>query len=730
MDGEIRQEKPVSAPARDRSRSELLQLRESLPAGSKERQIADKRLELSDAQHDNTGSWKGEYFGRDMREDLVARGLEAGADGKLPYSAEDAKTHYLLVNMGELDRINAMGDHSSGDKALETTAKGIRDSLGAFLKDEQFDVYRTAGNDFSVRLKNVDRQTAERITRALCGEVNLSSIGQDAAPIEASLASQSDLVEVINALDPTDRNAFLTTEKPESPSIGVVKELLQQQNDRQKTESRMRRMQSMIDTQPDKAEEFYEKYQRKVLGPIFQETGDKEETPDFKTFKERFTASNAEARHRGAENEARRQYAGRREIQRGIDRALSERAAKQTLGVTGFPEKIPDELETPVTEKEANGYEPPKPTRGFEAIASKRKQVEALKAANADPHDIEFATLEAEIEAANRDTLTGLAQRGRMFKQLESGLEEKKPVGVVYIDMAFLKYFDKEGNGQTGNIAIKKAAEMLDGIAEEASKEGIAVEAYRVGGDEFAFSVVGGNDASIERVKALLVQRQEAAAAIPLQGDSALGKFYKQKLSFNFGSFGPLDVEGMRKLVQENGLPLEAAPGSMEERNELSEYALRFADKQLEIQKGYNRIALLVAEKQQATKNGDASRYEQLLKYSQKAIFGAPGEALINELAGQPEIPAEQVLKFVIDQIKKKGAAKENYESSIDRIIDERVRELYFEQQINGLKQQLSAMEQQLSATKGENAELKQKVAELEKEVQDVSNLKQRILAS
>ncbi len=730
MDGEIRQEKAVSAALRDRSRSELLKLRESLPADSKERQVMDKRLELSDAQHDNTGSWKGEYFGRDMREDFVARGLEAGADGKLPTSAEDAKTHYLLVNMGELDRVNAMGDHSSGDKALETTAKGVRDTLGAFLKAEQFDVYRTAGNDFSVRLKNVDRPTAERITRALCGEVSLSSIGQDPAPIEASLASQSDLVELINALDSSDREAFLTTEKPESPSIGVVKELLQQQNDRQKTESRMRRMQSMIDKQPDKAAEFYEKYQRKVLGPMFRQAGDQEETPDFQTFKERFSTADTEARHRSAENEARRQYAGRREIQRGIDRALSERAAKQTLGVTGFPEKIPDELETPVTEKEANGYEPPKPTRGFEAIASKRKQVEELKAAGADTHDIELASLDAEIEAANRDTLTGLAQRGRMFKHLEAGLEEKKPVGVVYIDMAFLKYFDKEGNGQTGNIAIKKGAEMLDEIAAEASGEGIAVEAYRVGGDEFAFSVVGGDASSIERVKALIVQRQEAAAEIPLQGDSALGKFYKQKLSFNFGSFGPLDVDGMRKLVQENGLPLQAEHGSPEERNELSEYALRFADKQLEIQKGYNRIALLVAEKQQAAKNGDASRYEQLLKYSQKAIFGAEGEALINQVSTMDEVPSEQVLKYVIDQLKKKGAAKENYEQSIDRLIDERVRELYFEQQINGLKHQIGEMQQKLAKTEGENVELKKKVAELEEEVKNVSNLKQRILAS
>lgn len=71
MDGEIRQEKPPAARPRDRSRSELMKLRESLPPGSKEQMIAAKRVELSDAQHDNTDSWKGEYFGRDMREDFA-----------------------------------------------------------------------------------------------------------------------------------------------------------------------------------------------------------------------------------------------------------------------------------------------------------------------------------------------------------------------------------------------------------------------------------------------------------------------------------------------------------------------------------------------------------------------------------------------------------------------------------------------------------------------------------
>ncbi|QQR61312.1 diguanylate cyclase [Candidatus Uhrbacteria bacterium] len=728
MDGEIRQEKPAALRQRDRSRSELVRLRDELPPESKKRKIMDGRLELFDAQHDNTGSWKGDYFGRDMVEDLTKRGFEGeGEEQILAPRPEDLKTHYLLVNMGELDRVNAEGDHSSGDKALEAAAARIRKTLATVLKPSQFDVYRTSGNDFSVRLKNADRATAEKITHALSDAKDaLAAIGPD-APMEASLASQSDMVGIINALKPEERKALFSAEKPEGPAIGVVKELLQQQNDRQKVESRMKRMQEMIDTQPAKAEEFYLKYQ-KVLAELFR-NADEKDPPDFETFQQRFAAADIDARHRLAESEARRQYASRRDTQRGIDRTLGEFAAQQKLGIPGFPDVIL-KGEASAAERTENGFEPPKPTRGFAEIAKKRAKVDELKAAGADADDIELAVLDAEIEAADRNPATGLAERGRMFKQMESGLESGKPVGVVYIDLAFLKYFDKEGNDKTGNIAIKKAAELLDGIAAEASKEGILVEAYRVGGDEFAFGITGGGDDAAERIKEMILARQHEAAAIPLQGDAALGKFYKQKLSFNFGSLGPLDLEGMRKLVADNGLPMNSEPGSKEERNELAEYALRFADKQLEIQKGFNRIKLLVEEKWAGEKSGDMMRYEQLLKYSQKAIFGAEGELLIKQLSTKGEVEGEEVLKFVIDQIKKKGATKENYEDSIDKVIDARVRELYFDQQINGLKHKISILEGELSHTKVENISLKQKVAELEQEVQNVSNLKQRILAS
>jgi len=729
MDGGSYQEKATALRPLDRSRRELVSLLEQTPPGSKQSEIARRRIELFDAQHDNTGSWKGEYFGRDMGDDLRERGFELDADGVLPVNEEDKQTHYMLVNMGELDRVNALGDHASGDRALEETTNGIRLRLGKVLDESQYEVYRYAGNDFSVRLKKVDREMAEQLTRALCGSVDITKAlnTQDHAPIEASLASQSDMVDIINKLAPNEREALISDERPEGVAITVMKELLQQQNDRQKIESRMRRMQEIIEKEPDKASDFYDKYQKKILGELFREGNEK--TPDFKTFLTRFTATNSEARSRLAMEEARRQHAGRRESQQGINLALLELAAKEKLEGLELKDVKP-RIIIPLEAQQEKRFEPPKPTRGFVLIEEKRAIYEKLKQAGAEPEDTELAQLDYEIERANRDRMTGLAERGRMFHALESGLEQGKTISSIYIDMAFLKYFDKEGNGETGNVAIKKAAELLDGIAADASKKGIQVEVYRVGGDEFAFSVIGGDAEAVSDVLEMIRDRELNAPAISLQGDKALGDYYKQKLHINFGTFGPMNQIDIKEYLKKNNIPIDAEPGSPEERNKIAEYAIRIADKQLEIQKGENRIRLLI-EKINDAKNKKISEdeYHQLLKYSQKAIFGKAGEEFIDQLANNPEdITNEKILKFVIDNIKIKNRKKDAYETSIDRFIDQFAHEMYFEQQIKGLQSKLESTRSLLQEAKDENSHLREQIQRLEEEIRSIAEIKERIL--
>ncbi len=737
---------------------------EELPKAMRSVEIAKKRIELFNAQHDNTGVWKGEYFGRDLRKSFDAGGFEPGPDGKVPGSPEDINTHFILVNMGELDRINTLGDHTSGDKALTATARAIEGRISKRLAEtlgsqvdvsSYYDIYRTAGNDFSVRLKNVPAALAHEITLLLSGSVDLADAvpGQEAAPVEASMISQSEIVSVLNGLAPEERERFskLSVGERSGAAIGAVKEFLQQQNDIQKVESRFNRLAEKIRSGAPDAADFYDKFQKKALEGLLKREGDPTVLP-FATVTERLRELGAldnsedwrESRTRLAKQEARRQASDRRRSARNLDKTLADAAAKLRLEVP----LTQDDVTAGALPESANpeAFTPPQDTRGQLRI----RELETIyeTAQTQSPAEAELAQLNLEIEKANRDTLTGLNTRGRLFKQLETGMASGKAMTAMYIDMAFLKYFDKEGGSETGNIAIRKAGELLDTLAADLQKQMIAetgeadlvVEAYRIGGDEFSLAVTGGGADTAARLSRLLRDREKASGAIPLQGEKALGAFYSQKLSFNFGTMGPLTETALRDLLKQNGIPLKAEDDP-KAREELAEYALKFADKQLEYQKGFNRILLLVREKLNGELSGDSGKFDQLQKYSEKALFGEDGKKLVEEIAAKlkadPEASVqEQVMQFVVDKIRVKSENASKHSEALDRAIDERVRELYFDQQIRGMQELIKSLERQLvesstanKALSGENETLKMQIKALEQEVQTVAGLREKILS-
>lgn len=736
---------------------------DELPKAMRGLEIAQKRIELFTAQHDNTGVWKGDYFGRDLRKAFDDRGLESGPDGTIPSSAEDASTHFILVNMGELDRINSQGDHTSGDKALEATARAIEARISARLAEVMgpqtdiskfYDIYRTAGNDFSVRLKNVPAALAHEVTVLLSGSVDLSQAvpGQEAAPTEASMISQSEIISVLNSLAPEERSSFSKLKEGERSGVAIsaVKEFLQQQNDIQKVETRFNRLAEKIRSGAPDAADFYDKFQKKALEGLLKHEGDPTVLP-FSTVTERLRELGAlddsegwrESRTRLAKQEARRQASDRRRAARDLDKTVVDAAAKRRLEIPLAQDEV---TSAALKEDGTPGFVPPQDTRGAVRI----KELEAIynTEKQKSPEDAELAELNLEIEKANRDTMTGLNGRGRLFKQLETGLAAGKAITTMYIDMAFLKYFDKEGGGETGNIAIRKAAEMLDGVAldlqkqliEETGDKDLVVDAYRIGGDEFSLAVTGGGADTAARLSRLLREREKAGGAIPLQGKKAAGAFYSQKLSFNFGTMGPLTESAMRDLLTQNGIPLkpESDPKA---REELAEYALKFADKQLEYQKGFNRILLLVNEKLNGELSGDMGKFEQLQKYSEKALFGDEGKKLVEEIASKLKADPnasvqEQVMQFVVDKIRAKSEGASKHAEALDRAIDERVRELYFDQQIRGMQELIKSLEKQLTdastvnkALSSENETLKMQIKALEQEVQTVAGLREKILS-
>lgn len=84
---------------------------------------------------------------------------------------------------------------------------------------------------------------------------------------------------------------------------------------------------------------------------------------------------------------------------------------------------------------------------------------------------------------ANFDTLTGLANRGRFFRQVEEALAQSRDVAVVMIDLDGFKDVNDTLGHAIGDHILQEVARRLVGYAGETGT------VARIGGDEFALSL-------------------------------------------------------------------------------------------------------------------------------------------------------------------------------------------------------------------------------------------------
>ncbi len=236
-------------------------------------------------QHDTTGAWKAERFGKDLRTMYEDLGFERAPEGAQFRSEAASRTHLLLVNMGELDRLNESGDHDLGDKALDLTFARMQEAVRSALieqdrtlaKDEtslvsKYDIYRTAGNDFSLVLRDASEETAEQVRRAMSGSLDVSGLkaGQEPAPLSAMRVNVGDAARMMEAIRPVpdhEDGAEATL------FIAALREKLLTLSDFDKIRSRVERMATKIRTGGEgmSAEELYGKYLKKTLGTLFAE---------------------------------------------------------------------------------------------------------------------------------------------------------------------------------------------------------------------------------------------------------------------------------------------------------------------------------------------------------------------------------------------------------------------------------------------------------------------------
>lgn len=735
-------------------------------AHKKRIEIAEKRVEVFDARHDNTGALKGEYLGQELRTRFEEAGPQLNEDHHFERDPQSENLQLLFVSLGELDRINAEGDHHSGDLALTALQERIETTIQEELKDmgakmlEAYEIFRSGGSKFSIKLEGVSAAVTEKIRRRLDTSLDVSSIlpGSEPAPLAASRIGESELIDVFEELPEDEKIAFANDPHYTKVMIGTAFEMLNQLNDKRETESRLDRLVEKIRSGDEEAaKKFYDGFQARALTPMFSETPDT--LMPYDEIKKKLTELGAlgdgawaDKKAEIALKEARRQFESRRLAQRESERKASEIAAKNFINFQGG---ISENSARYVKQKESK-FTMPKPTTGKQEITRLQDMSEQLEAklkdkkcpegGSLDPscQDMEDVNLDLEKARAERDSMTGLLQRGPLFRSLETALQNNESASTVYIDMAFLKYFDKEGGRDTGNVAIEKAGEILDEVAVKFKAAGKQIEAYRIGGDEFALTVSGEDEAFLKEVLQDLADRQQAAGEVPLQGKAPVGVYADQALEFNYGVFHAKDKDSLKSFLKENGLELEHE-GTDKENNELADYMLRFADKQLEIQKAVNRFNLLIQE-YVSSEDPAAGKFAQLEKYSMKSIFGVDGakkiEAWGNRL--KEAAPAERVtvmtemdaeiIAFVIEEVKKKNESDERYEGSLDQIIETHVRDKFLEQKIESLEAEIHKLGAELAEAQrenetlsAENEDLRKRIALLREEKEQIGTLREKI---
>ena len=92
------------------------------------------------------------------------------------------------------------------------------------------------------------------------------------------------------------------------------------------------------------------------------------------------------------------------------------------------------------------------------------------------------------VRDANRDPLTGLANRRYLMQRLEQAYKDKKIIAVLFMDLDGFKPINDQYGHEAGDEALKIVAERLDACVRETDL------LCRLGGDEFVILFAGMGD--------------------------------------------------------------------------------------------------------------------------------------------------------------------------------------------------------------------------------------------
>ncbi len=632
-------------------------------------------------KYDNTGALKRKFFGLEMqallsRKEMLAElegmerdivgGMEPRPIPRLEFSEDGTITvpegenkSFVFVNMGELDRFNKEGGgHEAGDAGLRQTERifartvyGVLREAGVENPADKCEIYRFDGNTFVADIHEIpgddDRPEGERIRDIVAARVSGSGTTVPGVEEPAPLVTASmDLKEAVGLfhslqaeLEPGKR--VTDPDRAARELFGVLAGYADHAMDVNKFESRVNRILDKLDEADgdvEKVRPFFENYMKKM----FTDTG-LESIEDFASFdRSRLPDMALEYARRNLGKATDFREVETDAIRRELSRVRAEDVVSARARELSRPE---------LTERgEAGQYdivlaEIPDRTRGQRLLDEK---LDAYRE-TAPPEDgdrearlvKETAALEYMIEFARRDQGTGLLERGIHYEDLEKDIEEEKDVSMLFVDMGFLKYFDKAGGRDVGNDALKLAAELMERAVDVS---GVDATVYRYAGDEFTVRISGGRedaDAFREALERLKHDDEGRKLAVPQGKAGAENGYFPTGLVFNDGFADREMAENVFADLREAGVISDQENGNHRfVHNKKAELMTMLADKGITDKKAIGRFGLLIGRMRDSRYAEVGDKLAELAESREREIQErlAAGEALTpEEMRVRPE---------------------------------------------------------------------------------------------
>ncbi len=713
---------------------------------SKEREKLDIERETFYYERDNTGAIVRDRWGGDIVESFREEGerlKELEPNGKIKPKESDERQHVMMVAMAELDRLNDEGGHGGGDASLEKTAANIEAVIekvmsakgagGSVGENASYEVYRYGGNQYAVDLKDMAPEAVAEITgllRKLSDKeripASLEKSVKEAPPLVISSLSRKEQVTMMNSIQEKLAGAGLQHyeggKEMNRAMVDLVAKASDLDMDMAKFANRAERVMEKVARGDADADAFFDKYMKKGLaGSAFSsiESFKSFIGPDGKQTPEFASAVSAEASKSAA------QWLALSSAEAADREVMVAQVVAKLHGAT-----LP---EVPRAERSGASANRELPEPELEG----KKLLDQLKA-EASGADGDLAELKLGREKAKRDALTGLEKRRTFYLDLRDRLtpdEEGKikDTSVVFIDMAFLKYFDKEGGAEVGDAAIKQAAWALEEVQRRMAAKGIEVKAHRYAGDEFTFTVDGDHDAARQLTEELTKVSNEIPP-LPRQATST-DAYVDAGLSFNFGVADAKDLMVLERRMREQKLvppEVDSSPEALAKWR--SEMITTMADAGVKEQKALNRFMQLynkLADEEQFKESLKSQGFsdeqidngiKRLVDYSEKAL-GNKGKDL-KRWVGEERIGPEELLKRAQESIseQQQGELKEKRAKMVitDLVIESGVHEARFDREIAAQKRQMAEVEAQYGQEHAKYLAMKDRMTKLETEKADM----------